>query len=511
MSLDLDDDRILGALLEGKWRLVRRIGRGGMGQVFQAVHARMGIVKCVKILRPGSDDVLIKRFEREVRLAQQIRHPNVIRIDDFGVDTELDPQGVPFYIMEFVEGQSLRDVIGRGEVPVPRAANLVRQVALGVGAAHERDIIHRDLKPENVVVAAGDQVTVLDFGIAKLRSPESREDMLTLTRKGEIWATPQYMSPEQAMASTDLTAKSDIYSLGVVLFECLTGELPFQGEAARDFIIAHIQKDVPSLRKRRPELKFPEGLEELVTSMLAKRPPQRPETMKDVAHALEAWARAPSAPAPKAAASKRPPTPQGRAAQGQPGNSPGAPPAAAPTPKAARPAPRVPEPPDPTADLPRPPVARKAAGRPPRVVVVPHPPAGGPSRNFPVLGHLFVNLGEELHDHVVGRDRLTLGRKTENDVLIPDTLSSKVHAELLEEGGRFFLEDLGSRNGTFMGKRRVEGRVSLGDIESVRIGNTYLLFCRGPAKPEDHYVFCGEGHPSDRKAKFCGSCGAAVT
>ncbi|MCK6482491.1 MAG: protein kinase, partial [Planctomycetes bacterium] len=129
MNLDLDDDRILGSLLEGKWRLVRRIGRGGMGQVFQVVHARMGIVKCVKILRPGADEVMVKRFEREVRLAQQIRHPNVIRIDDFGVDTDMDPQGVPFYIMEFVEGRSLRDLVALCELPVERAANLVRQAA----------------------------------------------------------------------------------------------------------------------------------------------------------------------------------------------------------------------------------------------------------------------------------------------------------------------------------------------------------------------------------------------
>ncbi len=493
MTLDLDDDRILGALLEGKWRLVRRIGRGGMGQVFQAVHARMGIVKCVKILRPGADDVLVKRFEREVRLAQQIGHPNVIRIDDFGVDTDLDPEGVPFYIMEFIDGHSLRDLLGKGELPVPRASHLVRQAAVGVAAAHERDIIHRDLKPENIVVAGGDHVTVLDFGIAKLRSPESREDMLTLTRKGEIWATPQYMSPEQAMASSDLTAKSDIYSLGVVLFECLTGELPFPGDAARDFIIAHIQKEAPPLSKRRPELKFPKVLEELVASMLAKRTNLRPESMKEVAQVLEEFARAP-APAPAARhappAGKRPPS-----------STPVAPP-----PKAGRP---PPEPPEPTADLPRPP-GRRPAGRPPRIVIVPHPPEGGPARNFPVKAHLFVNLGEELHDHVIGRKRLTFGRKTENDVLIADTLASKVHAELLEEGGRFFLEDLGSRNGTYMGKKRLEGRVTLADVDPVRIGNTYLLFCRGAAKAADHFVFCGEGHPSDRKAKFCGSCGAPV-
>src|SRR5688572_16518934 len=285
MSLDLDEDRIIGSLLEGKWRLVKRIGRGGMGQVFQVVHARMGIVKCVKILRPGADEVLVKRFEREVRLAQQLRHPNVIRIDDFGVDTEMDPQGVPFYIMEFIDGKSLRELLGQGEMPLGRAAFIVRQAALGIGAAHERDIVHRDIKPENIVVAAEDHVTVLDFGIAKLRSPDTREDMLTLTRRGEIWATPQYMSPEQAMAASDLTTASDIYSLGIVLFECLTGELPFLGESAREFIISHIQKEAPTLRKRRPEIPFPDALEDLVKSMLAKRPEQRPESMKQVAAA----------------------------------------------------------------------------------------------------------------------------------------------------------------------------------------------------------------------------------
>jgi len=127
-----------------------------------------------------------------------------------------------------------------------------------------------------------------------------------------------------------------------------------------------------------------------------------------------------------------------------------------------------------------------------------------------VLAHLYVNLGEELHDHVIGRTRLAMGRKTENDVLIPDTLASKVHAELLQEGGKWFLEDLGSRNGTYLGKRRLEGRVTLGASEPVRIGNTYLLFVRGDARAPDHFVFCAEGHPSDVKAKFCGSCGAAV-
>ena len=490
MSLDLDEDRIIGSLLEGKWRLVKRIGRGGMGQVFQVVHARMGIVKCVKILRPGADEVLVKRFEREVRLAQQLRHPNVIRIDDFGVDTEMDPQGVPFYIMEFIDGKSLRELLGKGELSLGRAAFIVRQAALGIGAAHERDIVHRDIKPENIVVAAQDHVTVLDFGIAKLRSPDTREDMLTLTRRGEIWATPQYMSPEQAMAASDLTTASDIYSLGIVLFECLTGELPFQGDNARDFIISHIQKEAPTLRKRRPEIPFPDALEELVKSMLSKRPEQRPESMKHVAATLEPYAQA--APAPPEPA----PRPRGSRA---PSSTPVAPPAP-PAKKHAEPHTQ-----ERTADLPQ---AKSARGRPPRLVVVPHPPAGGSPRGFPVLAHLFVNLGEELHDHVVGRSRLSMGRKTECDILIADTLASKVHAELLQEQGRFFLEDLGSRNGTYLGKRRLEGRVTLGDTEPFRIGNTYLLFVRGDARAPDHFVFCAEGHPGDPKAKFCGACGA---
>jgi pSer/pThr/pTyr-binding forkhead associated (FHA) protein len=127
-----------------------------------------------------------------------------------------------------------------------------------------------------------------------------------------------------------------------------------------------------------------------------------------------------------------------------------------------------------------------------------------------VKAHLFVNLGEELHDHVIGRAKLTMGRKTENEVLIPDNLSSKAHAELREEGGRWVLEDLASRNGTFLGKKRLEGGVTLPDVQPFRIGNTYLVFCRGAARPEDHYVFCSEGHPSDSRAKFCGACGAAV-
>jgi pSer/pThr/pTyr-binding forkhead associated (FHA) protein len=145
------------------------------------------------------------------------------------------------------------------------------------------------------------------------------------------------------------------------------------------------------------------------------------------------------------------------------------------------------------------------------VVVVPHPPPGGPNRNFPVKAHVFVNLGEELHDHAIGRPRLTMGRKPDNEILIPDALASKVHAELLEQGGKFMLEDLGSRNGTYLGKRRVEGRVTLGPVETLRIGNTYFVFALGQARATDHFGFCAEGHPSERRSKFCGSCGGPVS
>ncbi|MCK6482264.1 MAG: FHA domain-containing protein [Planctomycetes bacterium] len=143
--------------------------------------------------------------------------------------------------------------------------------------------------------------------------------------------------------------------------------------------------------------------------------------------------------------------------------------------------------------------------------MVPHPPEGSRSRTFPVGAHLFVNLGEELHDHVLGGARLTMGRRTDNDVFVPDTLASKLHAELVAEGGRYYLEDRGSRNGTFLGKRRVEGRVSLSQAETIRIGNTYMLFCQGDVKARDQFLFCPQGHPGDRRAKFCGSCGAPLS
>ncbi len=162
----------------------------------------------------------------------------------------------------------------------------------------------------------------------------------------------------------------------------------------------------------------------------------------------------------------------------------------------------------------RPPRPRPSApgpARPPRIVVVPHPPEGSRSRTFPVGAHLFVNLGEELHDHVLGGARLTMGRRTDNDVFVPDTLASKLHAELVAEGGRYYLEDRGSRNGTFLGKRRVEGRVSLSQAETIRIGNTYMLFCQGDVKARDQFLFCPQGHPGDRRAKFCGSCGAPLS
>ncbi len=504
MAIDLDDDRIFGSLLEGRWRIVRRIGKGGMGQVFQVVHAKMGMIRCVKILKPGADEVLVRRFEREVQLAQQIRHPNVIRIDDFGIDRDMDPEGgLPYYVMEFAEGKSLRDLLAPGELPVARAARIIQQVARGVAAAHARNIIHRDIKPENVVVGDKDHVTVLDFGIAKLKSPDTDEEtpkMMTLTRKGEIWATPQYMSPEQATASPDLTPRTDVYCLGVVLFECLAGELPFAGETPKDFIVAHIQKEVPSVRKRRPELSIPSGLDALVSGMLAKRPDRRPSSMQAVAEALEPYARGEEAPPAFA------PRPAGESEQ-RAAPAPSRPP----SPGAPRPAapPRAPSPPAP----PQPRTEPAGPRNPPRVAVFPHGPVaedGSPlprNRPFAPRAKVFVNLGEELHEHQVGRARISIGRKPEHEIFIPDSMASKEHAEILEADGRFYVVDLDSRNGTFLGKKKVSGRALLRDREVIRIGGTFLHFCRGEAKASDLFAFCPEGHPSDRDAHFCGSCG----
>ncbi len=266
--LELPDPRV-GTLLVGRYVVQEVIGEGGMATVYRARHKLVDRPVAVKIMNPllASDPVVRERFRREARSAQKLAHPNIIEIYDQG-DTE---DGTCFIVMELLDGESLSQVIGRGPMPIDRAVHVMIQVARGVARAHDLEIIHRDLKPENIFLSkredGSDFVKVLDFGIAKSRS-DSR-----LTGQGELFGTPQYMAPERILGQ-DTGGSSDLYALGVVFYEMLTGELPFNAPDVATFFIKHMNEPAPSLRSHVPNV--PAALDELILRMLGKSPEDRP-------------------------------------------------------------------------------------------------------------------------------------------------------------------------------------------------------------------------------------------
>ena len=247
------DDPLVGRILDSKYELVSRLGEGGMGAVYRARRLHIGDEVVVKVLLEQyvASAAAIERFRREARAAALLRHPNVVGIYDFG---EARGENAPAYIvMELVEGMSLRDLIRReGKLAPARAVSLMRDICAGVGAAHRRDIVHRDLKPDNIIVLPPpdsherETVKVLDFGIAKLRDVES---VLSLTESGAVMGTPYYMSPEQCRGEP-LDPRSDVYSLGVMLYEMLTGVPPFTGSNLATLVTKHLTEVPPPLPLR---------------------------------------------------------------------------------------------------------------------------------------------------------------------------------------------------------------------------------------------------------------------
>jgi eukaryotic-like serine/threonine-protein kinase len=264
----LPDPRI-GTLLVGRYVIEEVVGEGGMASVYRARHKLTDKQVAVKIMNPllASDPIVRERFRREARSAQKLAHPNIIEIYDQG-DTE---DGTAFIVMELLRGESLAPVIARGPLEIDRAIHVMIQIARGVARAHDLEIIHRDIKPENIFLCGredgSDLVKVLDFGIAK-----SRQDS-RLTNQGELFGTPQYMAPERIMGK-DTGGSSDIYALGVVFFEMLTGELPFNAPDVATFFVKHMEEPPPPLRSL--NARVPDKLDDLVLRMLAKTPADRP-------------------------------------------------------------------------------------------------------------------------------------------------------------------------------------------------------------------------------------------
>jgi eukaryotic-like serine/threonine-protein kinase len=262
----------------GSYRLLEVLGEGGMGVVYRAEHVRLGRRVALKMLRPeySSDAHAVRRFFTEARAVNKIRDENIVEISDF-IET---PGGDNYYIMELLEGQSLAAAMAGGEIlALPRAIGIMAYVASALEAVHFAGIIHRDLKPENVfLIERGGQrdfVKLLDFGVAKLAGSA---DLISIhrTASGMVLGTPEYMSPEQASGKA-VDSRTDLYSFGVMLFELVTGRLPFTGADFGELVVAHRTRSpvVPSSIEKLPH-EVPPELDELILACLAKNPDDRP-------------------------------------------------------------------------------------------------------------------------------------------------------------------------------------------------------------------------------------------
>jgi serine/threonine protein kinase len=278
-------DPLIGVTYGGKYRIVDRIGGGGMGIVYKAEHTLLNHIVALKILRVhlASDDEFIKRFQREARTACKLNHPNTITLHDFGVE-----EGNFFLAMEFIQGETLRDLLKReGALPLPRTFALVNQIAGAIAEAHSHGIIHRDLKPENIMVVhrsdGSDWSKVLDFGIAKQRSDAGGDSVLT--KLGTIFGSPKYMAPEQS-SERPVDTRADLYSLGCVLYEMVTGEPPFDGSSAIETILKHVNAPVVAPSTRLQKSQLPKEFDAVVMRLLEKDPDKRYQTAEEFLRAF---------------------------------------------------------------------------------------------------------------------------------------------------------------------------------------------------------------------------------
>jgi eukaryotic-like serine/threonine-protein kinase len=275
---------LVGTVIAERYHIIKKLGEGGMGQVYLAEHVKMGRKSAVKVMNPGMVENVdaVSRFNREAANASKINHPNVAGIYDFGET----PEGLIYLAMEFVEGEPLTDIIkAHGALPPMRASEIARQTAEGLAVAHDMGIVHRDLKPDNIMVAKGrggaDLVKVVDFGIAKAAASDNQK----VTKTGMVVGTPEYMSPEQ-LSGDPLDARSDIYSLGLVTFAMLTGKLPFPSESMQETMIMRLTDKPKSLSDMKPDMHWPGDVQAVMDKVLERDVTLRYRTASEFAHDL---------------------------------------------------------------------------------------------------------------------------------------------------------------------------------------------------------------------------------
>ncbi len=281
-------------LILGHYVILDKLGEGGMGKVYKARQLRLSRTVALKVIRPNllSNDLALKRFQREAKAAAQLAHPNIVRL--FDADAVGDRH---FLAMEFVEGTDLAALVkDTGPLPVGMACSFIRQAATGLQHAHDQEIVHRDIKPSNLLVSeprqpgkidSGGVIKILDMGLARATTQDDDSSLSALTQDGTVIGTPDYMSPEQGKNSSEVDGRSDLYSLGCTLYFLLTGRTPFSTGTMLEKLLQHQIDPPPPIKELRPDL--PDEVAALVHTLLAKKPEDRFQSGAALAHALDIW------------------------------------------------------------------------------------------------------------------------------------------------------------------------------------------------------------------------------
>jgi serine/threonine protein kinase/tetratricopeptide (TPR) repeat protein len=267
-----------GAVVGGRYEIVKLLGEGGMGAVYRARDRELDRVVALKVIRPelARNAQVLQRFKQELILARQVTHRNIIRIFDLG-----QSEGIRFITMEYIEGEDLSSILmHRKKLPAPEAAGIVMQVLRGLEAAHAEGVVHRDLKPQNIMMDASGKVSVMDFGIARSM------DASNMTRTGALMGTPTYMSPEQAQGQK-VDARSDLYTLGIIFYELLTGKPPFEADNPMATLVKRIQERPVPPTEAEPSI--PKPINDIILKMLATKPEDRHASAAEVLADLDAW------------------------------------------------------------------------------------------------------------------------------------------------------------------------------------------------------------------------------
>jgi serine/threonine-protein kinase len=289
----------LSGRIIGKYKILQRLGRGGMAEVYKANQTTLDRFVAFKVISPlfTDDPDFLKRFEREAKAVAALRHPNIVQVFDYDVEGNL-----PYMVMEFIEGETLKAVLDklarhRQTMPFSQSVRIVREVGQALTYAHQRGVIHRDLKPANVMLDKSGRVILTDFGVAKIVSGQA------LTATGTSTGTPAYMSPEQALGQP-ADQRTDLYALGVLLYELVTGQVPFDADTPLAVMLKHAHAQRPSPRSLRPDL--PEGLERVILKSMARDSHERFQSAEEMITALGNLAAAAQIPIPASVAAAAP-------------------------------------------------------------------------------------------------------------------------------------------------------------------------------------------------------------